>query len=236
MPFTSAELKTLYETLHNEGIPVSASEAARLFRAGQLREMTTELVYFAAEARRITDKIERIELAIETLRIQSYGRTQAENELMAQRTEALEWIALIEDQIEELQVIADTLPHLLVYQEWLTESVLWLNDVIANADLTPAGLAGLLERREQYWQWQKDGLENIEAAQAAVAQLEDAEYALDRWNTTLVQLNYDIGSLGIEAIEALNELEVLEEQLELEQEYLGIMQDLTRDAMDRWLR
>jgi len=236
MPFQSAELKMHYEALHQAGVRISASEAARLFQAGQLEKAIIELTYFAAEARRIQIKVNGIRREIVALRSKSYGLTQAEHELMARRTEALEQIDWTKDEREKLQKIAGKLTHLLLFQQWLNESVLWLNRVIANPNLSPAELAGLKTRRVQYWRWQKQGLQNIATAREAVAWVEAADVALRQWETELAHINYAIGSTGIEGIEALNQLEVLEEKLKLELEYLRINQQLDEEARDRWIR
>ena len=126
MPFTSAELKVYYEELQDAGIHITASQAGRIFRTGDLPDLVGILLDYTVKIRGYEETIERLNTDIRRLERTLLGGKAGTDRLLRDRGSLIEEIDVTEYTIRHLKRDIERLDRLRVYEQYLTTSYRWI--------------------------------------------------------------------------------------------------------------
>lgn len=203
MAFRSAELKRLYEQLHSMGIWITASEAARLFKAEELAQIVEDAIDNNTVRRRLEDAVTAT-LAARTRALRLYNDVVAEL-VVAQRALAqrISDQTAREVEVAALEHWASDLSELLDIKEWLEGEIAPLQHLIAYHQLTQA-------QRDSYVQLCADFLNqlarvehDIVHARDGVRLLEYAQRQLDRANDEVDDAEEQVNDMSSDVAIAL---------------------------------
>lgn len=225
MAFKSAELKRLYEILHSYGIWITASEAARLFKAEELAQIVEDAIDHNSDRR-------RLELAVEMTAAARERALDLYNDVLAELVVAqLALNRRLREQLArkaEVAVLAHwehDLSELLDIKEWLDEEIAALQHAIAYGHITQA-------QRDTYVQMCADFLRqlsrvnyDIVRARDGVRLLEYAQRQLDTADNEVRDAEEQVNDMSSDVAIALRRYN--------EADYSWT---LAVDALESWIR
>ena len=103
MAFRSAELKDAVETLWDIGFNISASDAARLFRYGELADLVSEATWLYEQIQDQQQTVDELNSELNWISLDLYRKRHELSYWYGERDNAAEQIQEIEDEIRELE-------------------------------------------------------------------------------------------------------------------------------------
>ena len=154
MPFTSAELKVYYEELQDAGIHITASQAGRIFRTGDLPDLVGILMNYVVKIRQAKTALTGLDASIRRLERTDLAGRAGLKQLLLERGSLIEEIDATEYTIRHLKRDIEGLDRLRVYEQYLTNSYRWIIEQAEQAQrdhdiLVKETLAGTAEGQQE---------------------------------------------------------------------------------------
>jgi len=234
MPFNSAELKVAYEQLHAAGIGLSAQDAGRMFRDGTLAGLVQEVIGYTADIKRRKTDLRLLEAQIARKEASILGQTFTERQLLGERVYVLDKIAEASAIIEENLPAVARLDNLYVYNAYLLNTIVWIDQQMRMLLSEPASWNVLAGMRTQYEGWATVSAETIQRTEALRDLVNRSTSSLANWEAELVIVERQLWALGTDARQTMLELDGLYADREYLIAIIKATEDASRMSVDRW--
>jgi len=192
MAFRSAELKRLYESIHAEGYPISATDASHLFSVGQLQALLNEAIDLNVERRQVE---QALAAAVADTQRLAAALSQLDATITSKRRDredALRDYNTATSEIERLTVLASELPELEDEAASLRLEIARAETLISRGVLGPEAedaLRDQIEADERHLNWIEWQIQDIESEVQWLFVYEmDADIALNRYSALSSEL------------------------------------------------
>ena len=213
-PFTSAELKHLYELLAEEGWAISASEAGRLFQTEQLPHLVTAIINNNTQRRFLEGRVENLQAQWDEAEETYQSRTAYAELAWTRSEEEAEAYFYFIELIEELEALVLELPGLYEQIEDLEDRIEIFQRVLDDPESSYFERLYAQQQIDAIYELVLELWDDIKEAEEAAEMLPSRRAQRDKAYEDMLWWTSEYNTAKAEAADALIDMEDIRPQLE----------------------